>query len=225
MKTFCATVILLILMVGSVPAGASPILDFQITPSGAIYNVGSSPLFGALQITGVDYGSLYLPNLVAGRLIFKTGKLIGVKPNEWLFGGGGLINLTGCLDWNSDHDKACDNKDFRGTLLTGKFINAEVISVKPGEYTLEALLVETVSPRLARFLHMPSGGESQIEIGFIGKGTPGRITSTKITGGYIKDLSSVPEPASFILFGSGLALMGALGFRKKLKGPVAPANL
>ena len=51
---------------------------------------------------------------VIGSFSFVTGNVSGRKPSEWLFGAGGHVSFSGCVDVDLDHGK-CDQKDFKGS--------------------------------------------------------------------------------------------------------------
>jgi hypothetical protein len=216
MKKNILVIILFTLALAEIPASASSILDLHVGTGGRINywrrwpkGPNTSLLGQGIKITELTYGANVLP--VIGRMGFSTGNLTGFTSSQWSFGSGGRITVRGCVDWNLDHDTKCDKGDFNGTLLTGTFLNADVVN-ENGTKILEAQILDQINPKLAAFLGMAGTnqvyrGELELYIGERGI-PPGPIRYGKVYGGYVTPLT-VPEPASIFLLGAGLAALGA----------------
>ena len=213
MKKNIVVTILFAMTLAKIPASGSSILDLHVGTGGGISFWRSGPstaLRGqGIKITELTYGTDALP--VLGRMIFSTGNLTSFNSTDWFFGGGGKITVIGCVDRDLDHDTKCDKGDFNGTLLTGTFLNADVVN-ENGTKILEAQILDQINPKLAAFLGMAGTnqvyrGELELYIGERGI-PPSSIRYGKVYGGYVTPLT-VPEPASIFMLGAGLVVLGA----------------
>jgi hypothetical protein len=217
MKKNILVTILFAMTLAKIPASGSSILDLRVGTGGTISYNRKGPrtaLRGkGIKITELTYGADALP--VIGRMIFSTGNLTRFDSTEWLFGSGGKITVRGCVDLNLDHDTRCDKGDFKGTLLTGTFLNADVVN-ENGTKILDAQFLDQINPKLAAFLGMPATSElfqGELELDFSGRGIPPRpIWHSKVYGGYLQP-QAAPEPASIFLLGAGLVALGAARFK------------
>jgi hypothetical protein len=211
-STVCAMTFLLIVS-ASRPARAGTILDLSIGSGGVVaYGQGEHHprLWGSgIKVSDLTYGANILP-ILRGQLSFSGGTFAGSNGNSWLWGPGGSLSVTGCVDLNRDHK--CGQGDFKGKLLTGTFLNAEVIK-QNGKEILEAQIVDQINPQLAALLHLRSAtyrGELELVLGTLRHGR--WWTHDAVQGGLLKDFGNVPEPSSIWLLGACLLCLGVRRF-------------
>ena len=159
-------------------------------------------------------------NLINGLLNFQTGSFVsytsGPLMNQWEFGGGGSITLTGTADLPSLPDPS-------GTLMSGEFIYNGVVNLEHNIGTNEWLVTfasfnDDKNDLLLQKYGMPDvpyygdfnisfevDGDSDLSDGF---------TSTQVLSGDISNYP-VPIPASALLLGSGI--VGLIGFGKRMR--------
>jgi hypothetical protein len=142
-----------------------------------------------------------------GSFSFTTGKLSGLKPNEWLFGAGGKFTFSGCVDIDSDHGKKCDKKDLKGTLLTGDFKSAELFKTGKNTFTLDGQIWVILSPTIAKQFGISSVVPylANLSLDFVGCSRSGKIQSMNLLGGSLTP-AQVPEPTALVLLGFGTIL-------------------
>jgi hypothetical protein len=186
------------------PAWAGSI-GLQFGSSGNVGQRGKQPLMGMIRGANMTVGNQTFAT--TGWLSFATGKLSGLKPNEWLFGAGGKFRSWGCVDTDSDGGK-CDKKDLRGTLLTGTFKSAELFKTGKNTFTLNSQIWVILSPTLAKQFGVSSVVPylASLKLNFVGSIQSGKLRSTSILGGSVTP--TVPEPTALVLLGFG-ALIGA----------------
>jgi hypothetical protein len=193
----------------TLPASAGTVLDMPILSLGFIeyQSCARNPvLLGrGLRVAQMIYGSNSLP-MLGGRLTFASGNFVGSSSAGWFWGAGGNLAVKGCADLN--HDGRCGSSDFKGTLMTGSFVNEKLINLN-GKEVLEAQIVDQINPQLAALLHLSNttyAGELDLALTSIGGGW----VRYAVDSGSLIDCHTVPEASSFLLLGVSLLGLGTI---------------
>lgn len=207
---------LFILIVACAPAWAGNILDLPVK-GGGIFSYGAGELSPRFYGRGIRVGDLSyggtLP-ILRGRLDFSGGNFLHSSGKSWFWGPGGSISVRGCADLN--HDGRCGSGDFKGTLITGTFLDTEVIT-QNGKEILEAQIVDQINPQLATLLHLSNStyrGELELLLANFGRNR--WWVHDRIQGGFLRSSGTIPEPPSIWLLGASLVCLGASRFARVL---------
>jgi PEP-CTERM motif-containing protein len=227
------------LLLMAAPAAAVPTLDFSIgaPATGSIAYVigggGSGKLVGTNIAVGSVVGGLGTPDtasplnngVLAGctgcLLNFTTGNATGSGSNQWNFGAGGTITLTG----------AVPSAGATPTLFTGTWEGASV-TYFGGEFKIAGgIFSSSVNDNVAAYFGLPggSGWNGALNLSFLASGYPGTPFSSSALGSGDIMVSTnrppiaTPEPASLLLIGTGVAAtFTALGLRGRKRSEGAP---
>jgi hypothetical protein len=226
------------------PAAAVPTLDFAINApnTGSIWyemtgggggtlngsNISVSNVVGGLGTAGTatPVNNGVLTACEGCRLNFTTGNISGTNSNQWLFGSGGTITLTGAVP--------AAGADY--TLFTGTWQNASVTYIGGSFKIAGGIFSSSVNNELANYFGLPggSGWDGALNLSFLAYGYPGSTFSSYALGSGDAMVSTdrppvaVPEPMSLLLVGAGLATtLGASwvtgrGFAGRRTGDVTP---
>ncbi len=232
LPSFIFALMLLVGVVIGTPASslAVPHLDFGLvapTPGTIGFAGGATPLVGqAIQVdnlVGLDTPANNFVGVlcISCQLNFVTGNFMGVgglPPSQtWEFDGGGVISIVGGLDLTGDGDALDANDIPTGTtLLAGSFVHATVVKVGSIIKIAGANFLDQKDDRLLAFYGIPQLGllQGNFNISFMAAGTPpnGFISSAVFSGDVLNTIP-VPEPASLLVFASGLVGLAMWGQR------------
>jgi hypothetical protein len=204
---------LVIALLAAIPLWAGSI--DVIVGSGGTINVDHKPhpIQGRMiDVTTLGIGSDILPVLM-GTMTFETGAETSHQGDDYTFGAGGGLKVTGCVDLGNDKAKKCDKKDFSGVLLTAKFLNAEIVE-QGGKFYLEAEVLEQINPRLAALLKLTKTTYlAKLDLELIQDGHNKWVFRESVSSG---SLMTMPEPSSIALLGIPLlSLAGLYRFRAR----------
>jgi len=207
------------------PAQAITAIDFNI--DGVTGNHGTlggsidySTLGGALVGSNIEVDTVGDPNnsvpqltITNGNLSFTTGNLTSTTANQWIFGGGGPIVITGDVDFGSGLQTGV-------TLLSGTMQNATVLAVGGSFLVSVATFFDTKDERLLTYFGLAPGFigpfPGYFNISFIAEGLPpDTFASTTVLSGDV--VNTVPIPPTALLLGGGLFGLVALGWRRRKK--------
>jgi hypothetical protein len=188
-------------------------IDVTIGKGGSIdVNKKTGPVQGRrLDVTTLGIGSDIL-SLLNGHLTFITGAETDHQGSSYTYGEGGGLRVTGCVDLGSDGDKC-------GLLVTGKFLNAEIVE-QGGKYYLEAEVLEQINPKLAALMDLTTTTYlAKLDLALVQVGHNKRFFRESVKSG---SLLTITEPSSILLL--ALPLLSLAISRKFWTGMPAQAT-
>ncbi|MCK6553484.1 hypothetical protein L6Q96_02690 [Candidatus Binatia bacterium] len=155
--------------------------------SGAL--VGTNVETDAVTGVGTPSNAGVTGTCIGCRLNFQTGGLTGTTVDEWTFGPGGIVRVTGAVDF--DGDNVIGPGDIASTLLIdGTFRGPAMLKrTGPISYQLTADLMDEKRAPLRNFYGMPTptfSGRIQLTI-FTAAQPPAAFTAAAVQDGYLSN--------------------------------------
>ena len=180
------------------PVYADLVISAHETVQGSLsYPGGSSPLHGGMN-GGFDIGTL--PCLC--NLSFTTGPFMGSDANDWFFGPGGSLNLSGSSLSGID------------VIVMGTFLGTPTLNNTTGYgfgYSLNAMFLATLNSELLNYFDLPDGSyygtlfldtQTSLDTPPPGPAQSGEMHDVLIT------LTPVPEPTPVFLLATAVIICG-----------------
>jgi len=198
--------------------GQQPANAFMSYAGGSAGLVGDHIVISEVEgIGGTPLNDEVTLPITSGVLTFDTGAFAGYAANEWDFGAGGSITLTGNIP----------SLGISGILMSGTFESMEVYKLGNTKFAIAgSLFYDTKNPVLTGYYGLPSympDGQTlypylgSFNISFnLGSYTPGgAFSSNGVQSGDVKNDPAIPEPVTLLLWGAGLIGLGVVRYRKK----------
>ncbi len=178
--------------------------------------IGTNLIIDKIQGNGTPANAGALNALVGtGHWNFTTGNFTGFTPEDWNFGSGGSLSVTGPFSGTGSGTGIT----VANAVTSGTWIKADVDRIGVNNaYSVSGAFTDLKTDDLLAYFGLSSlDGTTFVATFNFGLNTltdilpPNFFTSTTVTSG---DISNVPVPPSLLLLGSGLLGMGVLRFRK-----------